>query len=158
MRKVWFLALGLLAAAAYGAPADSIKADHYTPADLAKIADSLKAKAGAAGTASETLATYNGHHTMLAYKRVSGPGEIHRLLADIFVIVSGKATLITEGTLSDAKEESPGELRGPAVKDGNETALAAGDVVHIPAGVPHQMRVAPGDEVVYFVVKIKDTP
>jgi uncharacterized RmlC-like cupin family protein len=33
-------------------------------------------------------------------------------------------------------------------------ALAAGDVVHIPVKMPHQMLVAPGQQITYFVVKI----
>jgi uncharacterized RmlC-like cupin family protein len=35
--------------------------------------------------------------------------------------------------------------------------VSAGDVVHIPAGVPHQFFVQPGKQVTYFVVKV-DNP
>ena len=31
------------------------------------------------------------------------------------------------------------------------------DVVHIPAGMPHQMLVAEGDSVTYYVVKVEET-
>lgn len=144
------LTAGLMAGAAYAAPAD-----HYTPADLAKIADGLKAKA-TSGNASDTLARYPNHFTMLAYRNSNGGAEIHNQNADVFIIERGKVTLITEGSVPDAKETSPGELRGAAVVGGKSTLLTAGDIVHIPAGTPHQMLVAPGDEVLYFVVKIKE--
>jgi len=153
MRLGWVLALGLCATGtAHAAPADL-----YAPADLGKIKDGLKAKAGS-GNASEILARYPGHYTMLAYRKADGKAEIHAANADVFVIVSGKAKLITEGSVPDAKEEGPDELRGTAITGGKTAALAPGDVVHIPAGTPHQILVAPGDEILYFVVKVEEKP
>lgn len=139
-----------------GAASAADLADHYSAGDLAKTAEALKAKAGATGSAADTLVRYGNHHMMLSYRAQNGGAELHRLYADVFVIVRGKATLLTEGTIPDAKEEAPGEIRGLAVKDGKSMPLASGDVVHIPAGVPHQMLIAKGDELVYFVVKVKE--
>ena len=131
-------------------------ADHYTVADLDKAALALKAKAATTGSASDTLAKYNNHHTMLAYRTKDGTAEVHTQYADLFYIVRGKATLLTEGTLDGSHEDGPGELRGSGVSGGKTTALAAGDVVHIPAGTPHQLLIAKGDELLYFVVKVKE--
>lgn len=146
----------VLGALMAGASAQAAPADHYTVGDLTKTMEGLKAKAAASGSASDTLATYPGHHTMLAYRSKDGTAEIHKQYADIFYIVRGKATLMTEGTLESAREESPGELRGTKVDGGKTTALAAGDIVHIPAGTPHQLMVGKGDELLYFVVKVKE--
>jgi len=33
-------------------------------------------------------------------------------------------------------------------------ACRAGDVIHIPAGTPHQFFIAPGSQITYFLVKI----
>lgn len=130
-------------------------ADHYTVADLLKMAQELKAKAAASGGAGTGLATYPNHHTILAFRTTDGVAEIHQHYADIFYIVEGTATLLTEGTLAGAKEESPGELRGTAVEGAKKTELKAGDVVHIPAGTPHQLKIA-GD-FLYFVIKVKES-
>lgn len=146
----------VLGALMAGASAQAAPADHYTVGDLTKLLDGLKAKAAASGSASDTLASYPGHHTMLAYRTKDGGGEVHKQYADVFYIVRGKATLMTEGTLAGAKEESPGELRGPSVDGGKSTLLGPGDVVHIPAGTPHQLLIAKGDELLYFVVKVKE--
>lgn len=146
----------VLGALMAGACAQAAPADHYTVGDLTKALEGLKAKAAATGSASDTLATYPGHHTMLAYRSKDGGGELHKQYADIFYIVRGKATLMTEGTLTGAKEEGPGELRGPSVDGGKKTELGPGDVVHIPAGTPHQLLVGKGDELLYFVVKVKE--
>jgi mannose-6-phosphate isomerase-like protein (cupin superfamily) len=145
------LVLGAMMAGASAAPAD-----HYSLADLTKAADALKAKAAATGSASDTLARYNNHHTMLAYRTQNGTAEVHTRDADIFFIVRGRATLLTEGTLDGSHEEGPGEWRGTAVTGGKSTALKEGDVVHIPAGTPHQLLVAKGDEFLYFVIKVKE--
>jgi len=151
--KVTGIVLGaVLAAAANAAPADHYSVDGLN-AEMAK----LKAEAAATGSASETLKRYANHFTMLAYRNKDGSAEIHRQYADMFYVVKGKATLVTEGAIPDAKEESPGEIRGKAVLDGKKTVLGEGDVVNIPAGTPHQLLVAPGDEFLYFVVKVKES-
>lgn len=146
----------VLGAMIAGASAGAAPADHYNVGDLVKAMEGLKAKAAATGSASDTLATYNNHHTMLAYRTKDGPAEVHAKYADMFYIVRGKATLLTEGVLEGSHEESPGELRGAAVSGGKRTTLAEGDVVHIPAGTPHQLLVAKGDEFLYFVIKVKE--
>ena len=146
----------LLGALIASAAAGAAPADHYTASDLTNAMDGLKAKAAATGSASDTLATYSRHHTMLAFRTKDGTAEVHSQYADVFYIVRGRATLLTEGTLEGHHEESPGEIRGTAVTGGKSTALGQGDVVHIPAGTPHQLLVAKGDELLYFVIKIKE--
>jgi quercetin dioxygenase-like cupin family protein len=44
------------------------------------------------------------------------------------------------------------------VKGGTNQELRAGDVVHVPAGVTHQMLLAEGESVTYFVIKIQEAP
>jgi mannose-6-phosphate isomerase-like protein (cupin superfamily) len=130
--------------------------DHYTTNDLSREMQKLKAEAASTGGASETLQRYASHYTMLAYRTKNGPAEIHRQFADMFYIVRGKATLVAGGTIPGAAEESPGELRGKAVEGGAQTPLGPGDVVNIPAGTPHQMLLAPCDEIFFFVTKVKE--
>jgi mannose-6-phosphate isomerase-like protein (cupin superfamily) len=144
----------LLGALMTSAPAAA--ADHYTADGLAAEMAKLKAQAAETGSAGITLARYASHFTMLSYRNKNGGGEIHRQYADMFYVVKGKATLVTEGSIPDAKEESPGEWRGAAVAGGKETPLKQGDIVNIPAGTPHQLLVAPGDEFLYFVIKVKE--
>jgi len=55
------------------------------------------------------------------------------------------------------KTTEPNEVRGPSIKGGERKPLAAGDVVHIPAKIPHQLLVPAGKEFTYFVMKV-DTP
>jgi len=93
---------------------------------------------------------------MLAFRSKDGSGELHQNFADLFYILDGHVTLLTGGEVVDARTTAPGEVRGPSVKGGTAQELKAGDVVHIPANTPHQMLVAAGDTVTYFVVKIQE--
>lgn len=141
-----------------GVQAQTMQSDLWSPAQLKERADHLKQLAARGnGSSSETLTTYPRHFTMLAFRSRSGGGELHQHFADIFFIVDGHSTLLTGGHLTDSKEIRPGEMAGTGVEGGSAQDLHTGDVVHIPAGMPHQMQVAPGESVTYFVVKVEET-
>lgn len=140
-----------------GASPQAMKSDHWSPAQLMERARHLRQLAAQGdGSASETLEKYPNHYTMLAFRSRNGGGELHQNFADLFYIVDGHATVLTGGEVVDPKTTAPGEIRGTSVKGGTPQELKAGDVVHIPAGTPHQMLVADGDTVTYFVVKIQE--
>jgi mannose-6-phosphate isomerase-like protein (cupin superfamily) len=156
---VLFTAGGLLLSFVFvkGAMAQSMKSDHWSRGDLQARAKHLQELAAETGSASETLEQYPHHYTMLAYRNRSGVGELHQSFADVFFIVDGHATLVTGGEMVEPKTTGPGEIRGASVKGGSRQTLNAGDVVHIPAGMPHQMILADGETVTYFVVKAEET-
>jgi mannose-6-phosphate isomerase-like protein (cupin superfamily) len=132
--------------------------DHWSRDQLLLRAQHLRQLAAQGdGSASETLEKYPRHYTMLAFRSRSGGGEFHEHFADLFTILDGHATLITGGTVVDPNATAPGEIRGSSVKGGTRQELSAGDEVHIPAGTPHQMLVAGGESVTYFVVKIQES-
>jgi mannose-6-phosphate isomerase-like protein (cupin superfamily) len=142
---------------AMGANAQTMKSDHWSSAQLLERAKHLRELAAKGeGSASETLEKYPHHYTMLAFRTRNGGGEVHQNFADTFYIVDGHASVLTGGELVDTKTSAPGEIRGASVKGGSTQELQPGDVVHIPAGVPHQMLVADGESVTYFVVKIEE--
>lgn len=159
MRKVvnWIV-ISVLMVSAMGAYAQTMKFDHWSTAELLERAKHLKELAARGdGSASETLEKYPHHYTMLAYRQHSGGGELHQNFADIFFILDGHATVITGGSIVDAKTTGPGEIRGKSVDGGSRQELKAGDVVHIPAGMPHQTLVTDGESVIYFVLKVEES-
>ena len=130
--------------------------DHWSSPILLERAAYLRklAKHGD-GQASETLKAYEGHAAMLSFRERDGDAELHERFADLFFVLSGKATLVTGGTVMGAETVGPGEVRGSSIEGGVRQELRAGDVVHVPAGVPHQMLV-PGEKTfTSFVVKIE---
>ena len=104
--------------------------------------------------ASENLKRWSNHYSMLAYREATGSSELHEHEADILVIQGGEGTILTGGKLVGSHVEKAGELRGTSIEGGERHAIAQGDVIHIPAGVPHQILVDKGKPVTYFVVKV----
>jgi mannose-6-phosphate isomerase-like protein (cupin superfamily) len=132
--------------------------DHWTPAVLLERGAYLKklAKHGS-GAAGETLKEYARHTAMLSFRNRDGEAEVHARFADLFCVLAGAATLVTGGTVVKARTVGPGETRGDGIEGGARQELRAGDVAHIPAGVPHQMLV-PGEKTfTAFVLKIEET-
>jgi mannose-6-phosphate isomerase-like protein (cupin superfamily) len=143
---------------ALGAQAQTMQSNHWSKAQLLERAKHLQELAAKGdGSGSETLEKYPHHYTMLAFRQKSGGGELHQNFADMFVILEGHATVVTGGSVADQKTVSPGEIRGKSVEGGARQEVKAGDVVHIPAGMPHQTLVADGETVTYFVVKAEET-
>lgn len=138
--------------------AQTTEVDHLTKSQLLEKAKSIEQTAASSGgNASVTLAKYPEHFTMLALKEKSGGAEIHRKFADFFYVVRGEATLLTGGSIPDAKDSGPDEVKGSTVKDGVSTVLREGDFVHIPANVPHQLILPTGGEFIYFVIKVNES-
>jgi mannose-6-phosphate isomerase-like protein (cupin superfamily) len=131
--------------------------DHWSPAVLLERAAYLRKLARSGdGQASETLKEYPGHAAMLSFRSRDGEAELHEHFADIFIVLDGRATLVTGGTIAAARSIGPGETRGDRVEGGARQDLRAGDVAHVPAGVPHQMLVAGEKTISSLVVKIRE--
>jgi len=128
----------------------------WKASDLKAKDKELAGKMSDKEVASETLATYGSHLTMLAHREGDGEVEVHDKMADVLVIMSGEASLIVGGTVVGGHTTAPGEIRGASITGGEKKALGAGDAVHIPAKVPHQMLVANGKKIEYFVVKVEE--
>lgn len=114
----------------------------------------LAQKLDAGKVASETVATVGNRTFMVAHREGSGQAELHQKQADVLFISSGQVTMVYGGTVVDAKTTAAGEIRGSGISNGTEVSLGPGDVLHIPAGVPHLMKLAPGAQVTYFVTKV----
>lgn len=134
------------------AQASKTDVDHYSQKDIAGLTAALDKK----GTpfAGDTLKRYGNHYTMMAYRTATGSSEVHEHEADVFIIESGTGALLEGGKLVNAKTEKPGELRGSSIAGGKKVPVATGDVIHIPAGVPHQLLIDKGKPIAYFVIKV----
>jgi len=126
----------------------------WRSADLIAKGAVLAQKLDAQKVANEVIATEGNRTFMVAHREGSGIPEWHEKQADIIVISTGEITMVYGGTIVDAKVTAPGEMRGTSIQDGTEVRLGPGDVLHIPAKVPHQMKLAPGAKVTYFVAKV----
>ena len=141
--------------AGFAAPAgDPAGFSLWKAADLKAFATSLAAKMGPSKTATERFTAVGNYSFMLAHREASGQAEYHATQADIFVVQSGEASLTVGGALVDGKNTAPNEMLGTSITGGTESKLSAGDIVTIPAKTAHQLKLDPGKEFTYFVVKV----
>jgi len=126
----------------------------WTASELKAFAKSLSPKIDANHVASQQLTAFGNYSFMMAHREGPGLAEFHDIQANILVIQTGEGTLVYGGKMVDAKTTAPNEQRGPSIAGGIEKKIAAGDVITIPAKVPHLMKVDSGKEITYFVVKV----
>jgi len=92
---------------------------------------------------------------LLGRREADGQVEWHETQADVFVVQSGSATLLVGGTMVNGETVSPNEKRNGSIQGGVRQKLSPGDIVHIPARVPHQLLLDGSHEFTYFVIKVK---
>ena len=97
----------------------------------------------------------NSSYKIQAGRRVTAPGEseIHEHDTDIFYVTEGNATFVTGGEIEGGKPTAAGEIRGKAILGGVERKLQKGDVIVIPAGVPHWFKEV-SNPFLYLIVKV----
>ncbi len=99
-----------------------------------------------------TLAENSGYKVNASRRDGPGQAEIHTRATDVIYVVEGTATFITGGKAIDPKEVAPNEIRGRAIEGGEAHQITKGDVVVVPAGVPHWFKEVRGP-FLYFVCK-----
>jgi mannose-6-phosphate isomerase-like protein (cupin superfamily) len=122
--------------------------------DITAKGSALGQKLDPQKSASEIVAKDGNRTFMVAHREGSGLAEWHETQADVMMISAGEVTMVYGGTIVDARTTAPGEKRGASITGGTEVKLGPGDVLHIPAQVPHQMKLDPGKQVTYFVTKV----
>jgi len=110
-----------------------------------KVAAAL-AKGGPLVTQSDL--TVSGSH-----REANGHVELHEKETDVFYVTAGEATFVTGGTIVGDKVTKQGQHTGTDIKGGTTHHLRQGDVMVIPAGMPHWFKEVP-KTVSYFVVKV----
>ena len=147
--------IALFAVAGFAVQGGSAPGVHvWRSADIAAKGTALAQKLDAQKVATEVIAKEGNRTFVVAHREGSGLAEWHEKEADVMFISSGQMTLVYGGTIVDGKTTAPGEVRGPSIRGGTEAKLSAGDVLHIPAKVPHQMILAPGAKATYVVTKV----
>lgn len=74
----------------------------------------------------------------------------HGKKADLYLIRAGEATLTTDGELISPKPAggaagAEGDVDGTGIRNGKSRVIKSGDVIFIPAGVPHQITAVNGE-------------
>lgn len=153
-RSFLWMALAVAPAMALtGDKAATIFSASEVKAEFAK----LTPKAVETGSSGSTLATMGNLALKTSIRTSSGGAEIHAHYDDLMIVEQGSATLITGGTIAEAKTDAEGETKGPKIEGGTSREIKVGDVVIVPAGVPHQLIIPKGTTYASLVAKVKDS-
>ena len=138
--------------ALFGAGLVGLASMGQPPQPAVIVVDHDKVKA-AFDKGSVTLIDTNNFKVMAGRRDAAGTVEIHELDTDIFYVLEGTATFVTGGQAIETTTTSPHEIRGKSIIGGDTRKLVKGDVIVIPAGVPHWFTEASGP-FLYYVVKV----
>jgi hypothetical protein len=126
----------------------------WTPSAIETHEGALRKNVAPDHSSRETLADYGDHRFRLLYRDADGLPEEHDKIVDVVMVHSGEGTLILGGTMAGKKGSAEtGEYVGTALTGGEMHPLAAGDIVHIPASVPHSFLVPAGKHITYVLLK-----
>lgn len=106
---------------------------------------------------SKAVGTFAGHSLSLIQRNANGVVEVHLHKHDLIFVRQGTATLISGGEVVNGKDTGGGEIRGDSIRNGTKRTIHEGDIIQIPATVPHQILLNPGETVAYAAVKV-DAP
>ena len=150
----WLLMTVLLVAAQESAPSGF---EQWTGTFLKQTSSSLSAEASTDPHhfAVRQLSDYGNESFLLVHREADGQVEWHETQADVFLVQSGAATLVVGGTMVNGETVGPHEKRNGTIQGGVRRKISAGDIVRIPARVPHQLLLDGAHEFNYFVIKVK---
>jgi mannose-6-phosphate isomerase-like protein (cupin superfamily) len=131
--------------------------EHWNPASQQRVTQALAAEAATDPHhfAVKQLSDFPNEAFLLVHREADGQAEWHETQVDVFFVQSGSATLVVGGTLINGETVAPHEKRNGTIQGGSRQKLSAGDVVRIPARVPHQLVLDGAHEFTYFVIKVK---
>jgi len=116
-------------------PAPKDKALYLTAADVNATAQEL------ASTKQSTHQFFAEKTYNMEVRRLVGPQPIlvHAHKSDVMVIRDGEGTFVTGGELVNGKPGGgdEGDMRGESIRGGVSRVLKPGDVMFVPAGIPH---------------------
>lgn len=116
-------------------PAPTDKAIVLNAAEVNSVAQELASK-------KETTHQFFAEKTYnMEVRRLVGPQPIlvHAHKSDFMVIRDGEGTFVTGGELVNGKPGGgdTGDMRGDSIRGGVSRVLKPGDVIFVPAGIPH---------------------
>lgn len=82
-----------------------------------------------------------------------GKPAVHPDQAEYAIVLEGAGTLVSGGTMPDREVRNATLVEGSRIEGGTTRTLAAGDVILVPAGVPHWFGIT-GERLVLLGIKL----
>lgn len=107
---------------------------------IAALIDKAKAdRKGDAPMVAEPILLLAPYRAQLEYRPAIAPAASHDKDAELFVVLQGSGNIVTGGKLVDEKRVNAANSSGSSIAGGSSQAVAAGDMLIVPANTPHQV-------------------
>src|SRR6202008_4614714 len=114
----------------------------WKAADLMSHDAALSTHVGGDHSSRQTLADYGDHRFRMLCRDADGNPEQHDAIIDVVMVQSGEGTLQLGGVMAGRRgTATAGEWLATRLDGGERHQIGAGDIVHIPAGIPHSFLV-----------------
>ena len=150
------MTVALFAAALFAPSAFAQTPLRNTPLDGFKYlsAKDVEALTNKPGAGAKTAFPVDHENYNVEYAQRTDKGnepEVHMHRTHHIHVVSGESVMTYGGTVTNARETGPGQVRGDGISGGTTITVRAGDFLVIPAGMPHLFNVAAGGKFRYVV-------
>jgi mannose-6-phosphate isomerase-like protein (cupin superfamily) len=120
-----------------------------------------KAKADRKGDAplvAEPILSLTPYRAQLEYRPGTSPAAVHEKDAELMVVLEGTGNIVTGGKLVDEKRNNANNLGGSSIAGGSSQAVVKGDMLIVPANVPHQVIPTGGAPIVLMTLHVPHPP
>jgi mannose-6-phosphate isomerase-like protein (cupin superfamily) len=85
-----------------------------------------------------------GYQVLMIRRDHAGEPEVHMQMNDTIIVESGRGRFLIGGEVKGNREIRPTEWRGGEMSGARQYEVSVGDLLLIPAGIPHQAIVTTG--------------
>lgn len=163
MASVWTIGTSLLFAASSGIAAASAQTSSPQAADPSgfasgadvqtQIREMLAAMKSDQGFMWRPLVRDGATVAAIEIWKKPGRPAVHPAEAEYAIVLEGSGTLVSGGTMADSKARNTNLVEGSRIEGGVTRPLGPGDVILIPAGIPHWFGIT-GDRLVLLGIKL----
>jgi mannose-6-phosphate isomerase-like protein (cupin superfamily) len=117
----------------------------------AQLMAALKASATNPAMLTSPVSIADGGHSINIVRRTSAAGAVaHEGATELHHIIEGSGTLVTGGTIV---RPAAGGRGGATIEKGESRRVTKGDVILVPAGMPHWYSQLEGGSITYLEVR-----
>jgi len=158
----WKMVVVFIGAGAFAqAPTKAMSGTYVTAAQMKEALKTAPRQDAALIDRPVRVVDAGGHYLGVAIVQRTSADQnalVHDKIDEIYYVLEGGGTLVTGGELVNAKRNSDSGTIGPSssgsgVNGGESKRVTAGDVVIIPAGVPHMFKQLDGT-IRYLVYRV----
>ena len=144
MKATHFAILALLAASSVILPSMALESQGQRRETYVSANELARKAAQAESGIGFEVPSSPGYKVLMIRRDKTGDVEVHTEMNDTIIIERGHGKFLIGGRVTGNRLVRPNEWRGGVISGAHEYDVSAGDLLLIPAGVPHQAVITSG--------------